>query len=104
MLDHYTLPELAFKLNVHKKDLYRLAALGPGFEIVRLYPTTAPRYAVKKSDIYSWMACVRRDMSLLYAAKKIAPYIQFWTLVAERNKWQEDLKRIYRIYRRKDHG
>lgn len=96
MLDHYTLPELAFKLNVRQKDLDRLAALDPGFEIKRIYPGAAPRDIVGKKDIYSWMACVRRDMSLLYAAKKIAPSIQFWTLVMERNKWLDDKKKIYR--------
>lgn len=99
MLDHYTLPELAFRLNTHKKLLYKLAALGPGFEIRRIYPTTAPRYVVSKADVYSWMSCIRRDPALASAARRISPGIQYQTLARERDKWIEQRTRSGRYKR-----
>ena len=73
--DYYTLPELAFKLNVYKRDIYSLSALGPGFEIMRIYVKPAYRYVVPRNQVYEWARIVFADKNLKRAAKRISPHI-----------------------------
>ena len=92
MYDHYSRSELAFKLNCHVRELGMLSTLGRGFDFARIYPTTAPRYIVKKADVYAWMDEVRYDDALMSAARKIAPHISFHQLMRECARWK-DFKR-----------
>lgn len=77
MLDHYTQYDLCRVFRVHERIVKKLATVGPGFEIIRIYPTTAPRYIIRKQDLWAWMDAVCRSKKLQDEVFTLAPRLSF---------------------------